>query len=309
MQAIFDHLTAILVGATLLGTLIFVQVRQQQAAIDTTVNGRAQEHAGSFFEVAQREIENARTRPQAVAGLGYYVMNIEGTPTQTNRFTFVTSEPAPAGSPAASSSIKTVSYVLKPTGDAIRVGTVDRPTFDVERWSNELDPSTGAAPGTFSLSGLMATDVVGFVVRAYNRSNEQITRAGTSAGYGRPHATNQYNDPVRFEVEIETAARGPEFRAADQRSTSDQNLVRVAHSIRPVNVGATGSSTVAGPAASARDIPLLPGEPAPPAPPPPSPPAPPGPTNPLPPTQNPPATPKPSPPAPNRPAPPPGAEI
>ncbi|OZC02877.1 hypothetical protein, partial [Rubricoccus marinus] len=248
MQAIFDHLTAILVGATLLGALLFVQMRQHQAAIETVVHDRAQEHAGSFFDTAQREIENIRTRQQAQAGMGYYIMDIEGTAARTDRFTFITSEPPPAGSATSvEHSLKAVSYVLRETGDSVRVGTSKRATYRVERWTNQVDPATSSAPAGFTFAGVMAVDVVTFVVRAYDRNNALRTWAGTSGGYGRPGSTWSANDPVRYEIEIETAAKAPDMRAGDQKSTSQQNLVRVAHSIRPVNSGATGSSTVTGP--------------------------------------------------------------
>ncbi|MEL6616627.1 MAG: hypothetical protein AAFQ43_12870 [Bacteroidota bacterium] len=315
MQAIFDHLTAILVGATLLGALVFIQMRQQQSAIETTVQGRAQEHAGSFFDIAQREIENARTRDQSVRGLGYYVVEISGSPARTDRFTFVTSEPPPPGSaPTVTNTIKAVSYRLQATGNTVRVGTVDRPTYRVERWANQVASGTTAAPDDFTLAGVMATDVVSFVIRAFNSDGNQVTWASTSAGYGRPSSTSSSNDPVRYEIEIETAASGPDRRASDQASTSQQNLVSVSQSIRPVNVGARGSSTVPGPPADSRNIPLLPGEPTPPSPPPPPPPSPtpqPSPTPPPTPIPSPSPSPSPAPPPapPPRPTPPPGTDI
>lgn len=310
MQAILDHLTAILVGATLLGALVFIQMRQQQSAIETTVHGRAQEHAGSFFDVSQREMENARTRTQSIAGLGYYVMEIDGSPTRTDRFTFVTSEPPPPGSaPTVTNTIKAVSYRLQPTGNTVRVGTVDRPTYRVERWTNQVAGTT--APDDFTLAGVMATDVVSFVIRAFDKDEQPVTWASTSAGYGRPSSTSSSDDPVRFEIEIETAARGPEQRTGDQAATSQQNLVSLSQSIRPVNVGASGSSTVTGPTAPPRELPLLPGEPTPPTPPPPPPPSPtPTPTPPTPtPTPSPSPPPAPPPAPPPRPTPPPGTDI
>ena len=310
MQAILDHLTAILVGATLLGAMLFIQMRQQQSAIETTVHGRAQEHAGAFFDISQREMENARTRTQSVAGLGYYVMAIDGSPTRTDRFTFVTSEPPPPGSaPTVTNTLKAVSYRLQPTGNTVRVGTVDRPTYRVERWTNQVASPSTTAPDDFTLAGVMATDVVSFIVRAFDDDGDPVTWAGTSAGYGRPGATSSSDDPVRFEIEIETAARGPEQRAGDQAATSQQNLVSLSQSIRPVNVGASGSSTVPGPSATGRNIPLLPGEPAPPAPPPPSPTPTPSPAPTPTPTPSPSPSPAPAPPPPPRPTPPPGTDI
>ena len=150
--------------------------------------------------------------------------------------------------------METVSYRLRPTGSTIRVGTADKPTYRVERWTNRL-ASGPLAPDGFALSGVVANDVTSFVVRAFDTRGNRVTWAGTSGGYGRPSSTNPSNDPVRFEIEIESGARGPARRAGDQVATTEQNVVRAAQSIRPVNAGATGSSTVDGSAAASRTHP------------------------------------------------------
>ena len=270
MQSIFDHLTAILVGATLLGALLFVQMRQQQSAVETAVRDRAQAHASTFFDVAQREVENARTRAQAVRGLGYYVTEVQGTADRTDRFTFVTQEPPPPGTSGGGRMVA-VSYRLVATGETVRVGQAVRPTYRIERWTNAATPDASGTPtaaADFTRVGPVATDVVSFVVRAYDEGGALVTWAGSGAGYGRPGSTSSSDDPVRFEIEVESASVGPERLAGDQTATTEGNLVRLAKSVRPVNVGAEGSSTVGGTAAAARNIPLLPGEPAPPSPPP-----------------------------------------
>ncbi|MEM6326755.1 MAG: hypothetical protein AAF791_06500, partial [Bacteroidota bacterium] len=265
MQAILDHLTAILVGATLLGAMLFIQMRQQQSSIETVVRDRAFSQTISFFDTIEREVENARTRDQSVAGLGYYVVNVDGTPDRTDRFTFTTFEPGASGG-----GITSVSYVLVATAETVRVGPTLYPVYNLERWTNRVAAS-GSAPGTYTREGIVATDIVRFVVRAYKEDGNQMTWASTNAGYGRPGATWAGDDPVRYEIEVEGAVEGPKQLAGDQVATSEQGLARVAHSIRPVNSGATGSIAPPSGAPSARDVPLLPGEPAPPPAPPPAP--------------------------------------
>ncbi|MEM1056800.1 MAG: hypothetical protein AAGI52_14855 [Bacteroidota bacterium] len=306
MQAILDHLTAILVGATLLGAMMFIQFRQQQSSIETVARDRVHEQTTSFFDTIEREVENARTRPQSVTGLGYYVMEIQGNDDRTDRFTFTTFEPTGTNGQLAS-----VSYVLVPTGETVRVGTALRNTYDLERWSNRL-PASGPAPNDYTREGIVATDLVTFRVRAFDKDGSRVTWAGTNGGYARPGATASALDPVRFEIEVEGATEGPRQLTGDQLATSEQTLARVAHSIRPINASATGS-LVSGPTASARDLPLLPGEPAPPPPPPPTPsptPSPnPSPQQPPTPAPSPSPNPGPAPGPPPRPAAPPGYEV
>lgn len=302
MQAILDHLTAILVGATLLGAMLFIQLRQQQASIETVTRDRAAGQTSSFFDSIERETENTRTRDQSVARLGYYVMDVQGTDDRTDRFTFSTFEPVgPTGR------VSSVSYVLVPTGQTIRVGRALRNAFNIERWTNRAD-ATGVVPDTYTREGLVATNIVGFKVRAYDKDGDRVTWASTSAGYGRPGATSRDNDPVRFEIEVEGAAEGPRQLSGDQLATSELGLSRVSHSIRPVNSGATGSGTPLPSAPPARNVPLLPNEPTPPAPPPPTSTVPsPSPTPTPTPTPTPSPSPAPSPPP--RPTPPAGVEV
>ncbi|MCH7976823.1 MAG: hypothetical protein IIC18_09785, partial [Bacteroidetes bacterium] len=64
MAAILDHLTAILVGASLLGVLLFVQQRGAQTSIDSTVHHNVQVQSFSIMETFERDIENIRNSEQ-----------------------------------------------------------------------------------------------------------------------------------------------------------------------------------------------------------------------------------------------------
>ena len=306
MQAILDNLTAILVGATLLGALVFVQTRQQQSAIETTLRDRAQERTSSAYEVMQRELENARARKQAVSGLGYYVAEARGTADRTDRLTFVTQEPGTGG---GAGRMVAVSYRLVPTGETIRVGETLRPAYDIERWTNAVASGGTTAPAGFTRAGVVATDVVSFLVRPYDASGTLVTWSGTDAGYGRDGATGTNRDPVRYDIAIEGATRGPERKAGDQRAVSTSNLVRFQKSVRPVNAGARGDTPVTGSGATMRVVPMLPGEPAPPSPPPAPPSSPPSTIPSTPPSTGGGGTRNPAPAPPTRPAPPPGVAV
>ena len=64
MAAILDYLTAILVGASLLGVFLFVQHRGQQTGIDSTVHHNVQVQSFSIMETFEQDIENIRNSEQ-----------------------------------------------------------------------------------------------------------------------------------------------------------------------------------------------------------------------------------------------------
>ncbi len=73
MAFFFDHLIAVVVGATLLGALLFVQQRSQQTSIETTIRHRTETQTSSFLNTLSRDLENARTSRQITTGLGTWV--------------------------------------------------------------------------------------------------------------------------------------------------------------------------------------------------------------------------------------------
>lgn len=307
MHAIFDHLTAVIVGAVLIGAMLFIQTRHRQHALQAAVRHQAQTSATGFFGIAEREVENARTRDQAVHGLGYYAVDIAGSADRTDRLTLVTTQRDAATGTAFPLG---VSYRLVATGETVRVGDADRPTYRVERYEDRI-----GGGGAFALTGVVAENVVSFRARAFDAAGAPVTRAGTSGGYGRSGwNTSRDDDPVRFELELETATPLPARVSQDQASTTHANLSRRTRSIRLANANATGPGTTGVSAVTARDVPLLPGEATPPPPPPPSPPSPSIPSPPSPPPTTttpspPPSSPAPAPAPPTRPAPPPGRQI
>ena len=77
MSSIFDHITAILVGAVLVGALLFVQMRRQESAVLTTVRNRVEMQTTQFVDVLRRDVENIRTRRQAERAFGTYRFSID----------------------------------------------------------------------------------------------------------------------------------------------------------------------------------------------------------------------------------------
>ena len=308
MHAIFDHIYAVLIGATMLVALLFVQFRQQQNAAATVLRHQAAQQASTFSETAEREVENIRSRDHAVYGAGYYVSEVTGTSDRTDRFSFVT---LVADSLGGTQRIVGVSYRLVPTGETVRVGAADRPTYRVERWENR-SPAAVVGPDAYTLSGVIAENVTSFRVRALNSSGTPVAWAGTAAGWGRSGSewgTSASNDPVQYSIEIEGATALPAQVASDQASTSSANLVRKAFTVRPVSRGASGTPPPSIPWVAPRPIPMGPGEgprPIKPVAPPSTPSTPPS----SPSTPSIPSTPSPAPPAPAPlPPPPPGVEI
>src|SRR5919206_5125479 len=70
MSAILDHLTAILVGATLLAAAIYVQQRERQQAVEAAVHGNVQGQTVAFVGTLERDLENMRTDREAARRLG-----------------------------------------------------------------------------------------------------------------------------------------------------------------------------------------------------------------------------------------------
>ncbi len=135
MSSILDNLTAIVVGAVLVGALLAVQMRQQEQAIATTVQNRVSFHADEFLLVVSRDAENIRTRRQTEHALGDYRFEINratGTDgeTYTSRISFPTLADPQAGD---ASPVGIVSYAMEPTGQTVRVGQSQRPTYRITR--------------------------------------------------------------------------------------------------------------------------------------------------------------------------------
>jgi|GEM_PF-2562036 len=298
MAFVLDHLTAILVGSTLLGGLLFLQMRQQQTSIETNQRDNAGQQADAFLTTLQRDIENTRTWTQSTTAFGgatrYAVTR--GTATDGETYTEVLALPTLKDpSLGTASPVVLVQYIVYPTGETVRMGGVLRPVMRAER--HEYSRADGSSSMT------AAESIVDFDVQFVYRNSSEVDNHG---GF----VWSDDSVPVAAKVSLVTAVDGPAQRASDQASGTLGTQSRQTRLVRLLGAAARGGlppvETASHPFPAVPPIPSAPPPPAPgpgpapgPAPPPPPPPAPapaPGP-------------PAPPPPAPTYPAPPAGVQI
>ncbi|MFN3595756.1 MAG: hypothetical protein ACK41D_00620 [Rubricoccaceae bacterium] len=216
MSVFLDHLTAILVGATLLGVVVFVQQRQQQQVIDSTVRYRVEHATAAFMETLQRDVENMRAEAQARHGLGFFQVELVQSAGLTRRFSFPTLAEPERG---RASPLVMVSYVVQPTGRTARVQGTERPLFRVTRYAH--------VGGRYVRTG-GAEEVTEFAVRAITADGaSHVAGALTSA-------------PVHVALSVATASPTSTRRSHDQVHNGPMNLTRHRQTVRVVSALATG---------------------------------------------------------------------
>lgn len=259
MAFIFDHLIAILVGATLLGALLFIQQRGQQSSIETNIRHRTETQTSSFLSTLSRDLENARTSRQITTGLGWWspdefgswgsrAFGIHGTDTHTDWIEFVSLANPEAG---ISSGLQAVGYRTVETGDSVTVGGVRQALYRVDRYVYE----PGAAD--WVQRGGSADNLTRFALRATRLDGGTLT----DGRLGDP--------PASIDVVITAAERGLGQKTGDQRATTRTNTTRQALTVRMINATSTGDASAVAPPTGTNPIPLFPGV-DPPAPEPPS---------------------------------------
>ena len=199
MAFLLDHLAAAIVGAILLVSLIAIQIRGRQSAVEATVRHQVESHTTQFLHTLQRDLENARTSRQARAALGSYqtdhlggpterAFGVHGTPTQTDWIEFVT-----VGDPTAgfSSPLVAVAYRMEPTGTQTVVNGTARDLYRVVRYE-------ATSAGTWAPRGGSSDTVIGFSGRALDAN-------------GQPVVDGRLRDlPGRVEIEVLAATAAPE---------------------------------------------------------------------------------------------------
>ncbi len=253
MSAIFDHLIAIIVGAVLVGALLFVQMRRQEAAIETTVRNRVEWQANEFLSAFQRDVENMRTVAQTQHAFGfdrYRILRETGTDgtTYTSQFTFPTLADPDMG-PA--SPVAIVSYEMAPTGQTVRVGTVNRPTYAVTRYEYRRG---GTVRPTGGAVGVLELNVIALLGDGSEQSDGVTTRSDVAA---------------QVKVSAVSAAPIGTRRTSDQRTTTMQNAVRRAGTVRVLSATAREGLPPVEPGPAV--VPTFPMDPPAPPPPPPTP--------------------------------------
>lgn len=249
MVFIFDHLIAILVGATLLGALLFIQQRGQQSSFETTLRHRTETQTTAFMSTLSRDLENARTSRQITTGLGRWVpdeisnwgsraFGIHGSDTHTDWIEFVTlADPNQGGN----SPLQAVGYRTVATGDSATVGDIRQALFRVERYVYE------AGATDWVQRGGSPPNLTSFSVRA-NRLNGSVVTNGRLGDV-----------PASFEIVMTTTEASVGQKTADQAATALTNSTRQAQTVRVVNANSTGTASGVAPTGGPTSIPLFPG--------------------------------------------------
>ena len=234
MAFVFDHLIAFLVGATLLGGLLFLQQRNGQTSVESAIRYQTEAQAVSFVETLTRDLENARTRDQAKAALGEYEADVLGGPTQralslhqssgqTDWIQFVTlatPEDDTDSDASTRSKLIAVAYRMEPTGQQISARGQIRNLHQIVRYV--YDGTGGWTPR----GGSPAT-VVGFTTTAYP--------GGTNARLA--------SLPPRIDFAVELAHQTPGRKANDQLERAEVGLTRQGATARVYASGTGGWAT------------------------------------------------------------------
>ncbi len=252
MTFLLDNLTAVVVGTVLIGALFVVQQRSQQSAIEAVQQDRAQAHAGGLATTIERELENARSRPETEAafrieaggsqvGTDTYRFHLrqataaDGT-VFTSHLSFPTlSDPAALGG----SPLTVVTYEVEETGEVARVDGRDRPLLQITRYTFGRG---GPLRRTATVGRLVAVDVT-------------ATAADGSTSVAGPMAST----PVRVHVELRVAPESVARKTSDQRRdpASTTRHARTARVLAATALSGTAPVDVTRPGG----IPPLPGDP------------------------------------------------
>jgi hypothetical protein len=146
MQAVFDHLIAIIVGTVVLVLALSMTLSAQESGVAATQLYAAREQTLSFLDVVQQDLANVGAAVSP--GLPVIVAWEEGEPTPAFEF-------RGAVAPAASAAVERVRYEVVPVGTAtVTVGGTEQtlPTYRVDRlvWDGTDYVLGGASPATLT---------------------------------------------------------------------------------------------------------------------------------------------------------------
>lgn len=224
MAVILDHITAILVGTSLLGVLIFVQQRGQQTAVDNSIHHSVQTQSFSIAETLERDLENIRNSD--ISGQRAHVQRSGGN---TSVLRFVTLEDPSLGE---TSPLIAVAYRLEDTYQQVLVNGTPETVYRLGRYVNDGSGFTFKGGSTETLTGFDASLV--------SRDMGSVVTSGYEP-----------DDFAVVQIELESAVAGSIRLASDQTSTSRSNQTRKGFTFRPpalaVEIPPGGSSTITTP--------------------------------------------------------------
>ena len=253
MTFLLDHLTAVLVGGTLLVALLVVQQRGQQGAAEAALRYQNQTLASSFLDTVERDVEDIRSEAEAKRafdGSTRFSVRQETGPdgtVYTSQFAFPTLARDESEEP---DTVIVVVYEVEPTGRTVLVDDVERPTYRAQRYEYRRGQPAAVAVGG---SG----DLLDFDVTLRRR-----VRKSPGPGFEDSEVTDDDTvdgTPTRVHVALVAAAPLPEQRAHDQSGATLTAASRHARTVRVANARAGGGTPPTG-GGSSSGIPPLPGD-------------------------------------------------
>ena len=220
MFVLIDHLTAVVVGATLLGSMIFVQQRGQQSAISTTVRHVTQTQGYVLTTALASDVENLYAVPGDLPNrTGWSTADTS----VTSLFTFHTLA-TPADPDAG---LVAVAYRLE------RPAAGDTTMHRVARYVNDNSDDDGDG-SVWDYTGGHGGGIRGFDVDLAETSSaiDHSNSMGAIAGFNTLY--------ISFTAEQDD----PTHRAADQRYTTKMNRTSQTLTIRPIALSVDQSTPV-----------------------------------------------------------------
>lgn len=227
MNVILDHLTAVIVGAILIGALLTLQLRDSTDAVEQTVNDAARKRLETVREIVSQDSDNMLTNAQTTSflpGLSRtHLARVDSNTTVYELATIVRDAVGGADTPGY------VRYELTATGDSARV---NQTWIALHALRRKVDRGAGYD------TGVVLSDRIAHFSVCFGTAD---TASGPGAA-GPTAALQTVGTPSDnlsiIEIEIAIAAQETSGqRQSDQRDIRQTGLVRTGTTLRPQNLG------------------------------------------------------------------------
>ena len=216
MTVIFDHLTAVVAGVILLGSLFVIQQRDRLTRVEATLADATRVRTDAILDIVTRDTDNLLPAAQAAVLIGgAYPTRVVLTGAVTSEYTLATLVRDTPGGPAVPAVVR---YESRATGDSAAVAGQRLALYRLVR---RVDRGAGFDAGT-----PLGATVTDFRV-AFGRATGGDVESG-AAPVGVSH--------VRVQVAL--AAPGAGRVAHDQHSRRATLVARAETTVRPQNLGA-----------------------------------------------------------------------
>ena len=228
MQAIFDHMAAVIIGGGIILIFSLIQVRGTQTATEATINNVIVSEVVQLSEFLKRDLENMRTQAQTdeaisggkMTGGAAYSCQLSTAGGVTTQLTFPTladPETAAGLTEPDSANVVLVTYQLTDSGNTITIpeNGVDRtlPLYTLDRMIGS------------DYTGGSGEYVTHFLVEFANQGSTDFS--SMSAGCS--------DDLTKIRFEFKVATQGVDWATTDQAATGQLNISRYGGTVSLLN--------------------------------------------------------------------------